>query len=142
MRIFHGPEDNASRVYLIACPGAIIKSRSYLISSFCVRKSKTKRTKGWICAWRLSLPTLLRIVNNKCLEYASYTKIKRKNILLWKCFYENLCKPCYLNCQRNAFSILQNWNHNISTWMIISSCNKETKSFGNYLSRPHWVQSI
>ena len=134
MRIFHEPEDNASRVYLIACSGAIIKSRSYLISSFCVRKSRTKRTKSWICAWRLSLPTLLRIVNNKCLEYASDTKIKR--------FYENICKPCYLNRQRNAFPIIQNWNHNIIRWMIISSGDKETKSFGNYLSRPHWVQSI
>ena len=81
MRIFHEPEDNASRVYLIACPGAIIKSRSYLISSICVRKSRTKRTKIWICAERLSLPTLIRIVNNKCLEYASHTKIFAKLVI-------------------------------------------------------------
>ena len=45
MRIFHEPEDNASRVYLIACPGAIIKSRSYLISSFCVRKVELSELK-------------------------------------------------------------------------------------------------
>ena len=46
MRNFPEPEDNAYRVYLIACPGAIIKSRSYLIASLYVRKNRTKRTKS------------------------------------------------------------------------------------------------
>ena len=67
---------------------------------------------------------------------------KTKKWFTMKMFYENTCKSCYLNCQRNAFSILQNSNHNISTWMIISSGKKETKNFGNHLLRPHWLQNI